>query len=423
MTALFILKPVGWGMRYGVGTYLKQYTNSLLKHDDIHIFIVNYFSDKYKEVTINSTFERLTEIFIPKPQIKGFRNDADNQKYADRIVDFLTPIIQSYANHVIQTNYTDALPIVKTLKSRFNSKVISVIHLSQWQYEFNGNINKYNEIFGYTRGTNGTKISSIEMEKELLKLSDKIITVTYYMKTFISSHYEISEEKITVIYNGIDNSSIKVIGQKEKLTSKQDFGFEKDEKIVLFVGRLEKNKGLIFLLDAFNDVVKRYKKVRLVLAGDDPGPDKISKFIPKYRSIWGKVTFTGFIESGELEKLYQVADIGIVPSIYDQCPYVVLEMMGHNIPLIISNTDGLNEMLSSDQSIYLTQSIDPNGDIVLDNKEISGAILSLLNDEGSIQDKITSDYQNIIRSKFSSIRMANEFYSIISGLTDSLPVR
>src|ERR1035437_1286864 len=272
MISLFILKPNIRGTQYGIGTYLIQLTNALLKVEDINIFIINYQSDIYKEYKVVSTSPKLIEIFIPTPIIK-IRDEKQTMRYATQVVKFLTPYLSTDTDAIFQVNYPDALPIVKQLKSRFSSKIISVIHTAQWHFMFHGNKQKFLENWSDTSGTYEGMHKWSEEEKELYELSDKIVSVTEYMRNFLIKYYCIPSEKIKVICNGIDNTCFQILDKGQKIALKQSLGFDKDEKIVLFSGRIDASKGLYFLLDGFKEIVKRHSNIRLVIIGGDSSTD------------------------------------------------------------------------------------------------------------------------------------------------------
>lgn len=415
MRSLFILKPNMRCMRYGIGTYLKQLTGTLISNEDIKIYIVNYLSETYKEFTIDSTLENITEIHIPPP-ITKINNQKQGERYSETIVDLIVPFIEEYPEPIFQVNYPDALLIVRNLKTRFSLRVITMVHSAQWQLGFNGNKNKFIEAWGNGENTNNGIMKSIESEKMLYEISDRIVTVTSFMKDFISYYFHIPEGKIEVITNGIDNSLMKNINEEEKRLLKKDLGFDEDERLILFSGRLDKGKGLYFLIDAFNLVCKQCDHVRLVIVGDDSGPDGISNYLIKCINIWSKVTFTGYIDYETMQKFYQITDIGIIPSIYDQCPYVALEMMCYNIPIIISNAEGLNEILTKDQCIYLTPLINNEGDLTFSINEISESIIALLRNYKSLSKTITADYQEVINKRFSQKHMGEKMHSLMLSL-------
>lgn len=412
MVSLIIFKSNSRGMRYGIGTYINHLINSLLKYNDICIILVNFHSDKFKEFNITKDLKKYKEINIPSPKLFSLLS-LGTEKYAARIVDLLTPYINNSEGIIFQINHVDALPIAKILKTKYEYPVISIVHSAQWQFIFNGNKQKFEQ--SWDSNIQNPHMKPIEEEKELYCLSNLIISVTDYMKEFLIKYYCIPEEKIIVIHNGIDDSIFHLPSVKEKLKIKNSLGFKKDEKIILFSGRLDQSKGLYFLIDAFREVVKIYSNIRLVLVGEDSGPDKITQYLNHCSNIWGKVTFTGFITYEQILKFYQIADIGIIPSIYDHGTYVALEMIGHNVPLIVSNTEGFDEFLSTEQCIYLNQIFDKEGDIGFEVNDIVNAILALIHD-AKMSKKITYDYQSMIANRLSSKRMAAEYYSLFKSL-------
>ncbi len=418
MISLFILKSNARGMRYGMGTYIKQLTDYLVENKkDLQIFIINYFSDTYRELTVNNKTQRLTEIYIPLPVI-NLKGEDQVKKYAKCIVSFLIPYLIRYPNPIFQVNYPDALQIVKILKSRFNITLISVIHSAQWQFAFNGNKKKFIEM--WTNNINKEELNdiimkSIEYEKELYELSDKIVSVTKYMKEFIMNYYNIPEKRIEVIHNGIHISNPIEKKSEEKEKIKRSLGFSKSEKIILFSGRLDKGKGLYFLLEAFSEVVNNYYNVRLIIIGEDSGCDKITNYLKSCKGIWGKVTFTGFVEYEFMEMFYHIADIGIIPSLYDHCPYVALEMIQYGIPLIISDIEGLNEIFKRGECLLIKPSYDEEGDIFLSKSDAVNAIIYLLRNLTSYKKGITSNYVELLRTRFACELMGDRMYSLLSA--------
>ncbi|NLV18316.1 MAG: glycosyltransferase [Bacteroidetes bacterium] len=413
--SLFILKPTGRGVHYGIGTYLKYLIEALLTRGDIHIYVVNYLSDRKKEFDVEIINPRLRYFHIPPPK-NSFNGDEKAQKYANRIVDFLTPFILSQPNVIFQTNYPDTLPIVKRLKSRFTIKVISVVHSAQWQFIFEGNKKQFSEAWQDIKVRYSEKLKPIRAEKELYEISDKVISVTSYMKDFMIEYFGIPEKKIEVVHNGIDIEMHVLHKSTNRDNLKQKMGFDQDEKIILYAGRLDKWKGIYILLDEFAELCNQHKNVRLVLVGEDSGPDKISQYLTHCKNNWSKVTFTGFVDFNTMQDLYQIADIGIIPSLYDHCPYVALEMISNNIPLIISDTEGLNEILTKDQCLYITPSIDDEGFVYLGKNVMKGALNKLLSSMDHPQEERLDYYPKVIESRFSAELMGSKMYSILLDL-------
>uniref|UniRef100_UPI000EFE388E glycosyltransferase n=1 Tax=Parabacteroides sp. AM08-6 TaxID=2292053 RepID=UPI000EFE388E len=90
---------------------------------------------------------------------------------------------------------------------------------------------------------------------------------------------------------------------------------------------------------------------------------------------WNKVTFTGRLNKDELYEFYQIADIGVMPSLHEQCSYVAMEMLMFNIPLLISTSTGLNETLEGVEKIEVEERED---DVYISVEKMAESMLALL---------------------------------------------
>lgn len=415
MISLFIFSSSVRGINYGLGTYISELTNELLKFRDIKIYHIYYNSPKVKEISLSVKSDNLTTIYFP---FSGFSTGSQLHKikYSSRIVEYLSPIMKESQNVIIQVNYSSSLPIIKEIKKRFPFPVLRVIHSANWQFFTNGNKQKFQNDWN-DRGLNHVDyFEELYEENELYELADHIVSVTDYMKSYIIDFLKLDPKKISVIRNGLDFSKFKIPAVKDRYLIKKQLGFRQTDKIILFVGRLDQGKGLKFLLHAFNLVFIENKNIKLIIIGEDSGNESIRMYLSQLKKSWSNVIFTGFLSRSDLKNFYQIADIGIIPSIYDHCPYTALEMAGYGIPLIISDTEGLNEMFNEEEAIYLNPITDEDGNISFDKLEISNAILTLLNDAKK-RKKIQNKYSELIKSKFSGTRMGNEMYSVFRKMT------
>ena len=161
-----------------------------------------------------------------------------------------------------------------------------------------------------------------------------------YTRTLLLDEYGVSKDKIVLIENGLKDEN-PMLSSEEIGVLKQELYFSKDEKIILFVGRLDHIKGVDVLMQAFKQVVDEFPNIRLIIAGDG----NYSQYLKECKGYWNKITFTGRIEKEDLYKFYQIADIGAMLSTHEQCSYVGMEMMMFGIPLITTTTTGLKEMI------------------------------------------------------------------------------
>ena len=184
-------------------------------------------------------------------------------------------------------------------------------------------------------------------------------------------------------------------------------GFNKDHSLNRFSGRIDNGKGIFFLLDAFADACKKKEDLRLVLIGQG----SITECKQKYASINNKMIFTGLLPFEQVMNFYRISDAGVLPSLYEQCPYTVLEMMANKIPMILSEIDGLNEISDDDKCVFIEPVNCENGEISFDIKELLNAMPRLTGDSQTSSRLAANSCNNLINN-YSATRMASEIYGI-----------
>lgn len=410
MISLIIFKSNARGMQYGIGTYIRELTKALLLHTDMILYLVTYNNSDCKEYSIETISSRYFKINIPSPCSPYPQNNQSEERYASALVNLLSDVIPKDGEVVFQMNYVDDLPIIKKLKERYSHTVISLVHFAQWQQLFNGN---QKGLIGLNIDVPSNNIEfTISKEKEMYQLSDHIVSITGYMKDFLTENYGIAPDRVTIVRNGISFYRFRTISLKKKLQIKQILGFNPNERIILFSGRIDPDKGIFFLLEAFEEACKYADNIRLVIMGQGD----IQECFKKYHSSYGKITYTGFLPVEKLKAFYDIADICVVLSKYEQCPYTVLEMIAHKIPLILSRINGLNEILNDSQCLFINPIIDKKGELIFNINEIADAILFMVNNEEKAK-QMTRDYPELIRTRFSGERMASEMYSVLKSLS------
>lgn len=399
-------------MQFGMGTYVRELTEALLTATSIKIYVVNYHSAEVKEFSMQTISERFCEINIPSPRLSFSHNNSSEKRYATAVVNLLAVTISQSEEIVFQMNYIDDLPVLKILKERYVHPVISVVHFSQWEQLYNGNKQKLKGL-NIDVPSNNTEFT-IFTEKEMYRLSDHVVTINPFMKDFIIEKYGLPPAKISLIRNGINFNRFSKIDKVEIIKLKQKLGFNSHEKIILFSGRVDPDKGIYFLIDAFTDACKYRDDLRLVFIGQG----NIHELLQKCRLFFGKITFTGFLPPDKIKEFYQIADIGVVPSIYEPCSYSRLEMIANGIPLILSRIEGFSDMSEDTQCIFIKPEISPDGEISFNIKELSNAILSLAGDDKLAETLAANAYTNLVK-KYSASRMAEEMNNLFKTLIRS----
>ena len=175
-----------------------------------------------------------------------------------------------------------------------------------------------------------------DIERLGMERADKVIAVSHFTRNIIISRYGISGDKVEVVYNGVDRN-----GNWSNLV---DTGIKKEEKIVLFLGRITMQKGPEYFLQAAKKVLEVMDNVKFVMAGSG---DLIHNSIEMaaYLGIGHKVLFTGFLRGEDVEKIYKMADLYVMPSVSEPFGIAPLEALDHDVPVIISKQSGVSEVL------------------------------------------------------------------------------
>ena len=147
----------------------------------------------------------------------------------------------------------------------------------------------------------------------------------------------------------------------------------------------------------------------LVIVGDG----FYSYYLNSCNPTWNKITFTGKLNKEDLYKLYQIADIGVLPSFHEQCSYVAIEMMMYGIPLVASTSTGLSEMIEDGVSGYHIPIIEYENHTDLNTYELQSKLLILLKDSSMRKEMAKNSrlrYERYYTSEIFSSCM-QEFYN------------
>ena len=177
-----------------------------------------------------------------------------------------------------------------------------------------------------------------DIERSGMHAADKIIAVSFFTRNIIISRYGVSADKVVVIHNGVDRNS----GGNRSLA---ESGIEKDEKIVLFVGRITMQKGPEYFLHAAKKVLEVLDDVKFVMAGSGDMMYRMVELAAEL-GIGSKVLFTGFLQGEAVQQIYRMADLFVMPSVSEPFGLVPLEALDNDVPVIISRQSGVSEVLT-----------------------------------------------------------------------------
>jgi glycogen(starch) synthase len=186
--------------------------------------------------------------------------------------------------------------------------------------------------------------------------ADRVITCSHYMRDHVADVFQLDEARINVIPNGIDPLDLQPVDDLDTLRGR--FA-QPDEKLVLLCGRLVYEKGFQLALEALPGVIERVGGgVRFLVAGSGTHEAEL-KAQAEQLGLMDHGTFLGWIGDDVLHSLYRIADLTVVPSIYEPFGLVALEAMASGCPCIVADTGGLREVVPNDDVGLRFRSRDP----------------------------------------------------------------
>ncbi len=174
-----------------------------------------------------------------------------------------------------------------------------------------------------------------EIERRGMEIADKIIAVSNLTRKTIIEKYGIDPCKVVTVYNAVDPA-----GDQDGI----NFSKPLNGKIVTFLGRITLQKGPEYFIEAANKVLRKLSDVHFVMAGSG---DMFPRMIKHAASlgITDRFHFTGFLKQRDVNQMYRMSDLYVMPSISEPFGISPLEAMQSNVPVIISHQSGVSEIL------------------------------------------------------------------------------
>jgi glycosyltransferase involved in cell wall biosynthesis len=168
------------------------------------------------------------------------------------------------------------------------------------------------------------------------------------MASEVTAVLAVPSDKVRAAPNGIDPERVQSRDSGAALALHRRRWADDCERIVVFVGRLVREKGVEVLIDAMPHVLRRCPEAKLVVAG--AGARDHLEARARSRGVDRKVLFTGFLPEEDLSRLYGVADVAVFPSLYEPFGIVALEAMAAGAPVVSSDIGGLREVVTHEET-------------------------------------------------------------------------
>jgi glycogen synthase len=196
------------------------------------------------------------------------------------------------------------------------------------------------------------------IERWMANRAEQVIACSAYMRDHICDIYGIEEDSVAVIPNGIDPADLQPWDAAEMSRLRSRFA-SPGEKLVLLVGRLVYEKGFQVALEAMPRVIGELGDVRFLVAGSGTHEQELKAQAAEL-GLDAHGTFLGWIGDDVLHTLYRIADLTVVPSIYEPFGLVALEAMASGCPCLVADTGGLREVVPHEEVGLRFRSRDPH---------------------------------------------------------------
>lgn len=232
--------------------------------------------------------------------------------------------------------------------------------------------------------------------KKILDYAHKVIALTEGE----ASQYKVMrvpEEKIIIIPNGINLTAYRVLPEKGCFRKK--YQIPSKNKIILYLGRIHKIKGIDLLVEAFYNIQKAMDNITLVIAGPDGGCRNELQTRAMEIGISNRVVFTGPLYGQDKLSAYNDADVYVLPSVYESFPNTVLEAWACNTPVIISESCALSPVITNEQAGIVVKR---------ESDELCDAILQVFK-EDTLRDLITARGKGLVEGEYNMENVVKQF--------------
>lgn len=203
------------------------------------------------------------------------------------------------------------------------------------------------------------------IKKSTLSMADKIIVESQAEFSILKYNLKINEDKLVLLKNAVDFTNFHEI-PKEIAAEKLDK--DPTKKYILFVGRLDKRKGIHHIINVLPKLVKIYPNIVFLIVGYGPFKNELRRLVTD-KNLQDYVSFEGLVFHDSMKFYYNIADVFILPSYGEGTPNVIQEAVACNSPCVGTNVGGIPDILSEDVGII----IPPKDDI-----ELFGSIKRIL---------------------------------------------
>jgi glycosyltransferase involved in cell wall biosynthesis len=375
-----------WG---GVGTYCVEVTRHLADKLDLHVITL---TRQIKGSDKSYSEQEMLDYFDNKINVHVLTNAKDtflyNIKFQYKILRTLPKLEKNVGLDLIHSHHAHMSDVLYKLREVRVPSVTTIHTTIKGQRE---SIDASGLPFDKLAPSEKWQVllyrPLLHFERYSLERCQNFITVSHWMMKLLLETYPNISRDITTIYNGIDPLRYSPNKANEELTAIEDI----NEPIVLFSSRLTTAKGAHFLINAIPKILNENSDVHFVFVGaGDEGP--WISLLKKHGVHPKHYSFLGYLDYDDLPILYGRAMIYLLPTLYENFPFRMIEAMSCGTPVIGSRVSAIPEAIEDGENGLL---IPPKNE-----DAIAKAVLLLLDDEGYTK-RLGKNARTTVLDKFS----------------------
>ena len=275
---------------YGIGTFLSELTR-ILHENGLAVSVVELGSNDQaiSETEINGIK------YIRLPAVNDFWKQKEC--YLRNAAYILSSFIEKKECPVFHFNFLYHFPMATKLKELYpGCRLIVTIHYIEWQIRYPDHQLIFYEAISKKKNARTAPENDLYEEytthRHFFELADRIVCLSDQTVSLLENTYGIGSQKLRLIRNGLRDDPVRLLTLSEKERKKEEWGFGKQEQLILYAGRLSVAKGLDVLIGAFKQIAPEFLQARLVIAGGG----QLEEWIIKAAGCWKQITFTGRLE-------------------------------------------------------------------------------------------------------------------------------
>lgn len=365
----------------GIGNYVYGLSKELIKKGHSVTIITRYPWKKTRKDIYENT-ELIRASFFP-------------------FYPFYMNIHRMFVNEIFKTIESDIdivhihSPLAPLIKTK--CPIIATIHTPMLTDTHSRFVEK-RSTFGMSEFLMG-KFISYPLEVKLLNQADIITAVANSVASELDS-YGIDPNKVEVVGNGIDKDIFYPLKEK------------RNDKYILYTGRLDYRKGLFDLIECARYICKDYSDVSFLIVGKGILLDNLRRRVDKL-DLKERVRFLGFVDKETLIQLYQNATIYVLPSHYEGLPTVLLEAMSCGLSVVATSVSGNLDVINNGENGILVPPKSP--------KKMADAISLLLNN-ADMRERLQRNARKTIEEKYSWEVISNKYLKYYESLLNDVVI-